>query len=442
LACVNATTIDILKIAAVFLLVFANGFFVAAEFSLVAVRRSRVDELVSQRRLNAKALQRAVNHLDANLAATQLGITISSLALGWLGEPALAHQIEPLLTALPGDLVGAASHAIAVAIAFTIITALHIVLGELAPKSFALQRSEGTALWVVRPLALFLFMFRPAILLLNGLGNLILRLAGLQSGGDKGSLHSPGELKLLVAQSQQGGLLQAVQQEAVERILNVSERRVRDIMTPRPEVEWIDADETREEILRTIRACRHERIVVSRGNVDDLLGVVSKQDMLDQMLDGEALDPLRVVQEALVLHEATPVLKVMEQFKTQPVRMAVIMDEYGTLGGIVTQTDLLEAFAGDIPTADEDSEFVKREDGSYLIDGLASAAEVFDRLHIQRWPEDRDFNTVAGFALHQFGRIPRAGDRFTWERWRFEVLDMDGHRVDKLLATATKEGPP
>jgi CBS domain containing-hemolysin-like protein len=238
-------------------------------------------------------------------------------------------------------------------------------------------------------------------------------------------------------------LLQPVQKEAVERILNVGYRRVRDIMTPRPEVDWIDADETREEILRTIRNCRHEQMLVSWASIDEIVGVVRKQDMLDQILDGEALDPLRLVQKALVLHEATPVLKVMEQFKAQPVRIAVIMDEYGTLGGIVTQTDLLEAVAGDIPTADEDREIIRREDGSYLLDGLAPAAEVFDCLHIQRWPDDRYYNTIAGFALQQFGRIPSAGDRFAWEGWRFEVLDMDGLRVDKLLAaTERKEGAP
>jgi putative hemolysin len=172
----DASLAALLSILAVFLLVFANGFFVAAEFSLVAVRRSRVAELVSEGRTNAKALQRAVEHLDANLAATQLGITISSLALGWIGEPALAHLIEPLLAWLPREWAQTGSHAVAVGIAFGIITVLHIVLGELAPKSLALQRSERTALLIVRPLGLFLLVFRPAILFLNGLGNQVLKL--------------------------------------------------------------------------------------------------------------------------------------------------------------------------------------------------------------------------------------------------------------------------
>ncbi|MGQ0581208.1 MAG: CNNM domain-containing protein, partial [Reyranella sp.] len=188
---------------AVFLLVAANGFFVAAEFSLVAVRRSRVLELVAAGKMNAKALERALEHLDSNLAATQLGITISSLALGWIGEPAIAHLIEPVLAGSIGSLAGISAYAIAVAISFILITALHIVLGELAPKSLALQRSESTALWVVRPLGLFRWLLRPAITVLNGLGNLVLRLCGLQAGMGEASMHSAGELKLLVAESQE-----------------------------------------------------------------------------------------------------------------------------------------------------------------------------------------------------------------------------------------------
>src|SRR5690349_1660200 len=211
----DGTLVDLIGVLLVLVLVAANGFFVAAEFSLVAVRRSRVAQLVAAERRNAKALERAVDNLDAYLAATQLGITISSLALGWIGEPALAHLIEPLLGWLPATIAVIGSHAIAVALAFIVITALHIVLGELAPKSLALQRSEGTALWIVRPLGLFLFLLRPAILALNGLGNLVLRAVGLRAGSGEESLHSPEELKLLVRASQDAGILQDAQEEAM-----------------------------------------------------------------------------------------------------------------------------------------------------------------------------------------------------------------------------------
>jgi putative hemolysin len=431
----DGSMFDLIGILAVLALVLANGFFVAAEFSLVAVRRSRVAELVSARRTNAAALQRAVDNLDAYLAATQLGITISSLALGWIGEPALAHLIEPLLSGLPESLATTGSHAVAVAIAFVIITALHIVLGELAPKSLALQRSEGTALWVVRLLGLFLFLLRPAIATLNGLGNLVLRLCGLRPGAGAESLHSPEELKLLVAASQEGGLLNQVQQDVVERVFNIGDRRISDIMTPRVDVDGIDADDPHEEILRTIRKCRHEQLLVGRSNIDEPVGMILKKDLLDQVLDGKSLDPMAVIREPLIVHETASIFRVLDQFKKAPVRLAMVIDEYGSLDGIVTQTDLLEAIAGDLPdTENEEPDIIERDDGSLLIDGMMPAHDAFDRLGFPLRLADGDFHTIAGFALSQLGHLPQVGEHFDYEGWRFEIVDMDGRRIDKLLA--------
>ena len=429
----DGTLVDLIGVLLVLVLVAANGFFVAAEFSLVAVRRSRVAQLVAAERRNAKALERAVDNLDAYLAATQLGITIASLALGWIGEPALAHLIEPFLAWLPGRLATAGSHAIAVAVAFTIITALHIVLGELAPKSLALQRSEGTALRVVKPLRVFLFVLRPAIRALNGLGNLVLRLFGLRTGTVEESLHSPEELKLLVSASQEGGLLQEAQQELVERVLNIGDRRISDIMTPRVDVDWIDMNDDRDETIRRIRECRHGQLLVGRGSIDEPLGIVLKRDLLHQVLDGRALNPLAVIRESLVVHEAMTIFKVLEQFKKAPVRLAMIVDEYGGLQGIVTQTDLLEAIAGNLPdVVGEEPEAVEREDGSLLIDGMMSAQDAFDRLAIPA--AEGGFHTIAGFVLSQLGHLPVLGEHFDYEGWRFEVVDLDGRRIDKLLA--------
>ncbi len=434
------TIADLMGIVLVLLLVAANGFFVAAEFSMVAVRRSRVAQLVEDGRANAKTLQRALGNLDSYLAATQLGITISSLALGWVGEPALAHLIEPLLSGVLGTFAGAGSHAIAIAIAFTIITALHIVLGELAPKSLALQKTESTALRVVRPLGAFLFLLRPAILGLNGLGNLVLRLCGLRTGTAEESLHSPEELKLLIAASQEGGLLQEAQQEVVERVLNLGDRRIGDIMTPRVDVDWIDLDDDRDEVLRTIHDCRHEQLLVGRGSsIDEPLGMILKKELLDQVLAGQALDPEAVIRQPLVIHEAMRIFKVLEQFKKAPVRLAIVLNEYGGLEGIVTQTDLLEAIAGDLADVEgEEPELVKREDGSLLIDGMMSAQDAFDRLGLKTRPEDGGFHTLAGFVLRQIGHLPEAGEYFDYENWRFEVVDLDGRRIDKVLAIPPK----
>lgn len=436
----DGSILDYVGILAVFFLVAANGFFVAAEFSLVSVRRSRVTELVAARRMNATALQRAVDNLDANLAATQLGITISSLGLGWVGEPALAHLIEPLLTVLPAGWASAGSHAIAVVVAFIIITALHIVLGELAPKSLALQRSEGTALGVVRPLAVFLFLLKPAILILNGLGNLVLRAVGLHAGTGEASLHSPAELKLLVAESQEAGLLDQAQQQLVERVFNIGDRPISDIMTPRLEVDWIDADDSVAEMLKTIRVCRHEQLIVGRGSIDEPIGMLLKRDLLDQILDGGQPSPMAVVKQPLVVHENTSVFRVLDRFKATPVHLAIVIDEYGSLEGIVTQTDLLEAIAGDLPgSTRKEPDIVVRADGSLLVEGMMPAFEAFERIGMRDRPEDAGFHTFAGFALHQLQHIPEAGETFEFGGWRFEIVDMDGMRIDKILASRQPE---
>lgn len=430
----DGSMLNLVGVLVVLVLVAANGFFVAAEFSLVAVRRSRVTELIAAGRTNAVTLQRAVNSLDSYLAATQLGITISSLALGWLGEPALAHLIEPLLSGLLGSLATAGSHAVAVAIAFIIITALHIVLGELAPKSLALQRSEATALWVVRPLGLFLFLLWPMIVILNGLANLLLRLCGLRPGTGEELLHSPEELKLLFAQSQEAGLLQPAQQEVVERVINLGNRRISDIMTPRPEVDWIDTDDDRAEMLRTIRACQRDQLLVAKGRVDEPLGMILKKDLLDQILDGKSLAPTAVIREPLVVHESTPIFKVLELFKKVPARVVTIVDEYGSLQGIVTQTDLLEAIAGDLPDVEgEEPDVIERADGSLLIDGMMSAQDAFTRLGLHV-PTDA-YHTIAGFVVARLGHLPEVAEHFVYEAWRFEVVDMDGRRIDKLLVS-------
>jgi CBS domain containing-hemolysin-like protein len=434
--------LSIILILAVFALVLANGFFVAAEFSLVSVRRSRVAELVDLGRTNAASLQRALEKLDAHLAATQLGITISSLALGWIGEPALAHLIEPALVSLGVPAAKAGAHTIAIIIAFTIITALHIVLGELAPKSLALQRSEGTALAIVRPLRFFLWAFRPAIVVLNGLGNQVLRVVGLRPGSEGEDLHSPEELRLLVAASREGGLLAQAQQQVVERVFGIGGRRIGDVMTPRLDIEWIDIDDGRAEILRTVRECRHEHLLVSKGSVDEFVGVVRKQDMLDQALDGQPIDPLTLVQQMPVVHEGTTILDVLAMVKRKPTRLVIIVDEYGGLEGIVTHSDLLEAIAGDIPAyGDEGPDVVEQADGSLAMDGMMSATEAFERLNIRNRPTDKDFHTLAGFAVHQLGRIPEVGDAFVWEGWRLTVSQMDARRVAQVTAKPLDDAP-
>ena len=320
------------KLVAVLGLVAANGFFVASEFALVGIRRTRIDELVAQNNGTAKLLQRAVIGLDDSLAATQLGVTVSSLALGWTGEAALADLLEPALSIF-GQAAAASAHVVAVGCAFAVITVFHIVLGELVPKSLALQRPEPTALWIVRPLGLFLTLFRPGILLLNGLGGGIMRLLGLERSGEENRLHSTEELKLLVAASRSAGLVDQAQQDVVERAFAMGNRRVRAIMTPRHDVDWVDADGTIQDILRGIRHGRHEQIVVAKNTLDDVVGILRKQDLLDMHLDGKLPTEdsedgraalLRAVRAPLIVHDGATVTQVLDMFKQRLVQMGLI----------------------------------------------------------------------------------------------------------------------
>ncbi|HEY9845001.1 MAG TPA: hemolysin family protein, partial [Candidatus Caenarcaniphilales bacterium] len=255
------------KLIAVVVLVLANGFFVAAEFSLVSVRRSRVEQLIEEGHPQAKALKRAVINLDSYLAATQLGITMASLGLGWLGEPAIAALIEPAFHILPESLARAGSHTLAVLIAFTIITALHIVLGELAPKSLALQQPEKTALFSVKPLELYLAIFSPAVHFLNSLGNFVLVLLGLRTGTSEEFIHSPDELRLLVSASHRAGLLGDVEEDVVERVFRVGEQRVSAFMTPRRDIVWLDIDEPLDKLLKKLTTSVHSRFLVCQGSI-------------------------------------------------------------------------------------------------------------------------------------------------------------------------------
>lgn len=421
------------KLLAVLLLVAANGFFVAAEFALVGIRRSRVDEMATGGSSAARLLQRALAALDLNLAATQLGVTLSSLALGWIGEPALAHLFQPAVAGLP---FGAAlAHVIAGGLAFILITSLHIVLGELAPKSLALQKTEGTALFIIGPLTAFRTLFRPAIFVLNALGAGVLRVFGLKGGNAEDSLHSTEELKMLVAASKEGGLIEGAQQEVVERAFDMTDLPVRAIMTPRREVVWVDADAADDARMAVIRDNRHALTLVARGKLNVLLGIVRKQDLLDAHLHGRPMDPVALLREPVIVHDGATAFHVLELFKNRPVQVAVVVDEYGVVQGIVTQTNLLEAMAGDIPEENDADTMVARDDGSLLADGGTPIAEVMKRLDLPAATATGAFQTLAGFCLHHLGGLPTAGVAFEREGWRFEVADLDGMRIDKVIVS-------
>ncbi|MEH2108536.1 hemolysin family protein [Nostoc sp.] len=424
------------KLLSVIFLVLANGFFVEAEFALVALRRSRVEQLVIQGHPGAKALQRAVNNLDAYLAATQLGVTISSLGLGWLGEPAIAVLVEPAFHWLPKSLSETSAHTLSVVIAFTIITSLHIVLGELAPKSLALQRTERTAFAVINLLELYLLIFRPAVQVLNSLGNFVLKLIGLEPGSSEELLHSTEELKLLVAASHEAGLLGEAEQDVVERVFNIGNRQVSAFMTPRTEMVWLDIDEPLSKIRSQVIESIHSFFPVGQQSIDNLLGIVQTKEFLAQN-PTQAIELQALLKSLLYVPESMKALNLLELFKKSGTHLALIVDEYGVTQGLVTITDIVEAIVGDIPTSEElaDPDVVQREDGSWLLDGLLPIDELKEILDIRKLlpGAEANYQTLGGFVVNQLGHIPLVAEHFEWAELRFEVVSRDGNRIDKVL---------
>lgn len=426
----------LIKLSAVVILVFANGFFVAAEFSLVAIRRSRVEQLNHEGHWLAPDLIRASDNLDAYLAATQLGITLSSLGLGWIGEPAVAAVLEPLLSELPAPLDVLGSHAVAFVIAFTLITTLHIVFGELMPKTLAIQRAEPVALAIVRPLAVFLILFRPAIAVLNGFANWMLRKAGLNPASGEEHLHSPEELKLLFDAASRAGLIREVQGDLVDRALTIGDRKIASCMTPRADFEWIDPREPLSEIRRKIIASSHSRFPM-RGDAAFGLSMVTAKAVLSLDHSIQQL-PTAIIQPAVLVPERAAALQVLDQFRRHRTEWALVIDDYGETQGLITTHDLFDALAGEAdafpieqpPPLDSDVEPIEEQ----IFDAGISMDEFRRQLRRPRLGA-RDcstYHTAAGFVLERLRRLPEVGERFLHDGLLFEVREMEKFRITRL----------
>lgn len=443
----SSSLLVVSKLLGVIILVFANGFFVAAEFALVAIRRSRVEQLLAEGHQRAKSLQRAISQLDIYLAATQLGVTMSSLGLGWLGEPAIAALVEPAFHALPETWAIISAHSVSVIIAFTIITILHIVLGELAPKSLAIQKPEDTALLVVQPLELYLAIFRPAIRLLNSLGNLVLRWLGLQTSSSEELVHSPEELLLLITASREAGILGQAEETVVDRLFRLSEQRVSAYMTPRIDMVWLDIDDPIEKLQKEVMESVYSRFPVCQETVDNLLGFVGAKELLSASL-GKSLSKQELVallKKPLYIPDSLRALKALELFKNTGSHLAIVVNEYGSTDGLVTLNDLLEAIVGDIRTGNEPDEpqAIHCEDGSWLVDGKFPVEDFKDLFELRRLSEGEgvDYQTVGGFIFAQLGHIPSPSEEFDWDRLHFKVITMDGHRIDKVAVIPLDPAP-
>jgi len=420
-------------LVAVVVLVAANGLFVATEFAYVAVRRSRIEQLAASGQSRAKLLLASLHDLDNYIAATQLGITMSSLALGWVGEPALAHLIEPPVEALVGSWAATAvAHTVAVAVAFALITTLHIVLGELAPKTLALQRSEATALWVAAPIAIFNRVFRPFIWVMNAAGRAVVAPFGIRPASEHDSNLSADELELVIQASARAGLLSHSELVLARRALEFSAIQADQIMVPRTEVAAIDSTATLEEVLTLIDQREHTRYPVYEDDLDHILGILDAKDLLKLLQEGRT-DWRGLVIPAVAIPESVSVEVAVQEMRARQVQIVVLVDEHGGTSGILTADEVLYRLLGRwLGGGRQQGETVRPlAAGNLLVSGLALVEDVEDATGAELGSEDYD--TIGGFIMHRLGRIPRIGDRVEVPGYQFRVMAMDGRRVDRVL---------
>jgi CBS domain containing-hemolysin-like protein len=426
------------KLLAVMALVFANAFFVAAEFALVSVRRTRIEELTEQGVRLARVVQRAIANLDRYIAGTQLGITIASLALGWIGEETLAHLLEPRLSWLPKQWTGITAHSVAVAIAFIAITFMHVVLGELVPKSLALQNPERTALWVSQPMEICVWLMRPFIVTLNGVGNLVLRLLRLESTSGHHLIHSVEELKILIEASHEGGVLDEVERDMLRRVFRFSELVAREVMVHRVDVDGIDVETSYDELMRMASQTSHTRLPVYEGNIDNIIGILHVRDLLQSRLQGEESFRLRqILRKPLIVAETMSVENLLNEFRREKTQMAIVVDEFGGTAGIVTLEDVIEEIVGEVQDEFDREEpiIVEREDGTAMVSGQTRLDEINERFDLKLEAEDVD--TIGGLVMSRLGRLCRVGDVLTIDGMQLRVEEMRGRRIRKLTLRPT-----
>jgi CBS domain containing-hemolysin-like protein len=418
------------RLGVVALLVLANAFFVAAEFALVATRRTRIEAMIRRGDAKAKRVRTVILALDRYIAGTQLGITMTSLGLGWVGEPAIARTLVGLFATLPAPLDAIAAHGVASAIAFAIITFLHIVLGELTPRAVALIYPEQTSRWVAAPLIAFTVATNPFIWFLKTSANLVLRLFGLQSPTEMEHLHSPEELRMLVEQSHKAGALDRDDARLLAGVFEFSEKTAREVMTPRTQMVAIPVGASLEVAADRVAAAARSRYPVYRGSLDDITGIVHAKDVLAALRSAAPpADLAPLLRPAHFVPGSREVEDVLADMKLLKTHMAIVLDEFGGTAGLVTMEDLLEEIVGQIEDEHDRSAGpgVVVPDDSPACQGSEELDDINRRLGLSL--VSTDYTTLGGYIFGALGRLPKPGDRLTVEGGAFEVLAMEGRRV-------------
>ena len=424
----------VLGIVITIILVLANGFFVAAEFAIVKVRASQIELRVLTGSKTAKMSQTLITHLDAYLSATQLGITLASLGLGWVGEPIVSRLIVGAMHLFGYSGGEELAHAIALPVAFMAITILHIVLGELAPKSLAIQRPEQTTLIIAYPLRFFYILLRPFIAVLNGLANRLLRLVGIQPAGAHEHAHSNEEIRLLLEQSREGGTIEDAEHELLENVFEFRDKIVKEVMVPRTEIVALDAADPADELAKTIIEDGYTRMPVYHDSLDEIIGIVYSKDLITLKEHSDLIILEDLLRPVYFVPETKPIADLLREFQRRKIHLAIVVDEFGGTAGIVTLEDILEELVGEIEDEyDHEPVDVERiDDGVYIVNASISVADANDEIEGFVLPEGEDYTSVGGLVTKWFGRIPSENESFERDQVRMTVLKTSNNRIEQV----------
>lgn len=426
------------------LLVLANAFFVAAEFAIVKVRSSQIELRAQSGSRAARMAQQLITHLDEYLSATQLGITLASLGLGWVGEPIVARLVQGIM-----DLVGLApdpvlAHRIALPTAFVLITFLHIVFGELAPKSLAIRRSEATALAISYPLRFFYVLFKPAIVTLNFVANKVLRLFGIEPVSESEHYHSGAELRLLLEQGREGGTIEEAEHELIENVFEFGDTIVKEVMVPRTDIIALDIAESPLRLIKKVVEEGYTRMPVYEGSIDNIIGVVYSKDLITLLQHSNLIILQDLLRPVFFVPETKLISELLREFQRRKIQMAIVLDEFGGTAGLVTMEDILEELVGEIQDEyDEEPTTIEQiADGAYIVSASMTISDVNDVIDGFKLPEGEDYTTIGGLATKWFGRIPEDNEAFERDSVRMTVLKTDLRKVVQVkIEDLNRESP-
>ena len=415
-------------------LLFANGFFVAAEFALVGVRKTRMQQLSNEGNFSAKLALDALAHIDRYIAAVQLGITIASLGIGWVGEATLARLIHPIFDFLPGKWDDIAAHTISVTVVFAVITILHVVVGELMPKSIALQNPEKTTLWVSRPMYVITRIFHPMVLVLNGLGNFLLRLCKIDPNSSHSREHSPEELTMLVDASCRGGIIKKEEAEMIHNVFKFSDLHAIDIMVPRMNMVAIAIDEAPEDINTIIIDNQYTRYPVYEEDIDHIKGFLHVKDLYPLLVQGKPVELSKILRPALFIPETMPVDNLAQEFQKKHCQFAIVIDEFGGTSGLITYEDVMEEIFGEVQDEfdeEEDTSIKQLSENKYEVCGKMRIDEFCDFFNV-KIPDDEDIHTIGGYFTKKLGKIACTNDEICDEYFKYCVTETDSARINKI----------